>query len=78
MNAEIEDIIQKFTQSAVLAREINVDGIHLHGYVLSHFLSPAFRQRTDKWGKSTENRLRIMQEIVNEIHKIVPICSRYG
>jgi 2,4-dienoyl-CoA reductase-like NADH-dependent reductase (Old Yellow Enzyme family) len=73
-NSEIGDVIQQFVNSALLAQETSADGIQIHaahGYLLSHFLSPAFNQRTDKWGGSPENRLRIIQEIITETRKVV-------
>jgi 2,4-dienoyl-CoA reductase-like NADH-dependent reductase (Old Yellow Enzyme family) len=35
-----------------------------HGYVVSQFLSPEINQRTDAYGGSTENRARLLFEIV--------------
>ena len=73
-NAEIEDIIEEFADSAVLAHKTEADGVQLHcahGYLLSEFLSPALNKRTDKWGGSEMNRLRIVKEIIEEIRKRV-------
>lgn len=69
-NAEIEDLIQEFADSAQLAHYANADGVQIHGahgFLLSEFLSPAMNHRTDKWGGSFENRLRIIKEIITEI-----------
>lgn len=74
-NAEIEDLIQDFVDSAKMAYQTGADGAQLHaahGYLLSGFLSPALNHRKDKWGGSTENRLRIINEIVDEIRKSIP------
>jgi 2,4-dienoyl-CoA reductase-like NADH-dependent reductase (Old Yellow Enzyme family) len=73
-NADIDDVIQQFIRAAVLARAANADGIQLHaahGYLLSAFLSPALNRRVDKWGGTTRKRLRIVNEIANEIRKVV-------
>lgn len=74
-NAEIEDIIQNFADSAELCYRATADGIQIHGahlYLISSFLSPALNHRTDKWGGSDEKRVRIVKEIIEEIRKRVP------
>lgn len=38
-----------------------------HGYsVLHHFLSPRYNTRTDEYGGSVENRMRLMREVLEE------------
>lgn len=74
-NAEIEDIIQDFADSAELAYRASSDGVQIHaghGYLLNEFLSPAINKRSDKWGGCDENRLRIIKEIVKTIRERVP------
>ena len=74
-NAEIEETIQEFCDAAELAAHTGAAGVQLHaahGMLLSAFLSPALNKRADKWGGSEENRLRIVQEIVAQIRKVVP------
>ena len=70
--AEVEETIQQFINSAKLAERVGADGIELHGahgYLISEFLSPAINKRTDKYGGSYENRIRIVKEIVEGIRK---------
>ncbi|OHT04510.1 oxidoreductase, FAD/FMN-binding family protein [Tritrichomonas foetus] len=74
-NAEIEEIINDFVNSAKLAHATEADGVQLHcahGYLLSEFLSPALNRRTDKWGGSPENRCRIVKEIIDATKANVP------
>ena len=74
-NTEIEDLIQNFADSAELAYRASADGAQIHGahlYLLSSFLSPGLNHRTDKWGGSDENRLRIVKEIISAIRQRVP------
>ena len=69
---EIEETINEFVNSAKLAKEAGADGIQIHGahcYLIATFLSPLFNRRTDKYGGSLENRIRIAQEITDEIKK---------
>ncbi|EAY15668.1 4Fe-4S binding domain containing protein [Trichomonas vaginalis G3] len=72
--AEIEDTINDFVNSAKIAELTGADGVQIdcgHGNLLSQFLSPALNQRTDSWGGDDENRLRIVHEIVKNIRKEV-------
>jgi len=52
--AEIEEIIQAFVDTAVIAVENGIDGVELHGthgYLLQQSFSPFANKRTDEWGK---------------------------
>jgi 2,4-dienoyl-CoA reductase-like NADH-dependent reductase (Old Yellow Enzyme family) len=72
--AEITDLIQRFTHTAQLAEKAGFTGVQIHaahGYLLSQFLSPLTNQRTDMWGGSLENRARLLLEIVRSVRKVV-------
>jgi 2,4-dienoyl-CoA reductase-like NADH-dependent reductase (Old Yellow Enzyme family) len=43
-----------------------------HGYLLHNFVSPASNKRTDEYGGSFENRIRLTLEIVDLTRKTVP------
>jgi 2,4-dienoyl-CoA reductase-like NADH-dependent reductase (Old Yellow Enzyme family) len=65
--AEILDLVQRFANAAVHAREAGFTGAQIHaahGYLLSQFLSPLANKRTDAWGGSLENRARFLLEAV--------------
>lgn len=67
---EIEDIVQRFITTALLAEMAGFDGVEVHaahGYLLSQFLSPLSNHRDDQWGGSLENRARILIDIVRGI-----------
>jgi 2,4-dienoyl-CoA reductase-like NADH-dependent reductase (Old Yellow Enzyme family) len=69
---EIFQTIENFAAAAERARKAGFDGVQLHGahgYLLSQFLTPAMNRRTDGWGGSTENRTRIVTEIIRLIRK---------
>ncbi len=60
--------------SIELAKSAGFDGVQIqasHGYLLSEFLSPRLNRRTDDWGGNTENRFRIIREIISESRKRV-------
>jgi len=68
--AELQDLIAAFVQSAQRADRIGVDGIELHGahgYLLHQFVSPIANQRTDEYGGSFENRIRLPLELFKAV-----------
>ena len=72
---EIEKLIDAFVQAIGRAQQSGFDGVQLHaahGYLLSQFLSPYMNRRKDKWGGTTENRFRIVQEIYQRARKKYP------
>ncbi|GAA3598181.1 FAD-dependent oxidoreductase [Kineosporia mesophila] len=72
---EIAVIVRRFGEAAVRARAAGVDMIDLHGhtgYVLDQFLSPVWNRRTDAYGGSVENRVRLTAEIVAVIKANAP------
>lgn len=71
---EIEEIIESFVSAVVRVKKSDFDGVQLHlahGYLLSEFLSPRMNRRKDKWGDNTENRCRIVVEIIKRSRKLV-------
>ncbi len=69
---EIKQLIQQFVDGAVRVQKAGCDGVELHaahGYLLQQFLSPYTNKREDEYGGSFENRLRIVKEIIQGIHK---------
>jgi 2,4-dienoyl-CoA reductase-like NADH-dependent reductase (Old Yellow Enzyme family) len=70
----IEDVIQRFAQTARLGEQAGFTGVEIHaahGYLLSQFLSPLTNQRTDEWGGSLQNRARLLVEIVKAVRAVV-------
>lgn len=66
---DIAEIVEGYRLSARYAREGGLDGVEVHGlshgYLLNQFLSPATNHRTDEYGGSLENRLRIIFRILD-------------
>jgi len=72
--SEIEDIINRFVQAVVRAKKADFSAVQIHaagGYLLSAFLSPHFNRRQDRWGGSTEDRFRIVGEIISRARQQV-------
>jgi 2,4-dienoyl-CoA reductase-like NADH-dependent reductase (Old Yellow Enzyme family) len=71
---DIQHVITHFTEAAVNARDAGFDGVEVHGangYLLDQFLTEYTNQRTDEYGGSTENRVRIIVEILQAIRQAV-------
>ena len=71
---DIRGLATAFAAAAVRAQAAGFDAVGLHaahGYLLSQFLSPLFNRRTDMYGGSIENRVRIVVEIVEAIRREV-------
>ena len=63
----IEKQIQDFVTATVRAREAGYDGIEImgsEGYFINQFLVTHTNKRTDQWGGTYENRMRLPIEIV--------------
>lgn len=72
---EVEEVVRAFARSAKLAVQAGVDLIEIHGahgYLLNEFLSPVTNRRSDKYGGSFENRVRIVREVVTAIRAVIP------
>ena len=73
-HAEIKQIIAKFVDAAVIAQQTGFSGVEIHaahGYLLNQFLSPHDNQRSDEYGGSLENRMRVITEIYQGIREKV-------
>ncbi|MBB6451170.1 2,4-dienoyl-CoA reductase-like NADH-dependent reductase (Old Yellow Enzyme family) [Geomicrobium halophilum] len=71
---EIEDVKDSFVQSARYAQAAGFDGIELHGangYLLDQFLSENSNKRTDEYGGSIENRVRLLVELIEDVREAV-------
>lgn len=73
--SEITGIVQAFGMAAERARqaEFQVIEIHAaHGYLLNEFFSPLSNRRTDAYGGSFTNRIRLLLEVTEEIRRYWP------
>lgn len=71
---DIRELVEWWGRSAELSREGGFDGteVHIsHSYLLHQFLSPLYNKRTDEYGGSFENRLRLAREVIEEVRRRV-------
>lgn len=64
---EIDQTVDDFVKTAVLAAQAGYDGVEImgsEGYLINQFTAPRTNNRTDRWGGSAENRTRFSVEIV--------------
>ncbi|MFZ6798848.1 FAD-dependent oxidoreductase [Undibacterium sp. Di24W] len=70
----IESTIRDYVRCAKLAQKSGYDGVEImgsEGYLLNQFLCVRTNQRTDMWGGSIENRMRLPVEIVKRVRAAV-------
>jgi 2,4-dienoyl-CoA reductase (NADPH2) len=73
-SAGVERQIKSFVRCAALAREAGYDGVEImgsEGYFINQFLVTHVNKRTDRWGGSFENRMRLPVEIVTRAREAV-------
>ncbi len=67
---EIPGIIEQFRKGAQNAKAAGFDGVEIHGangYLLDQFLRDGSNRRTDKYGGSLENRVRLPLEVTEAV-----------
>lgn len=72
---QLADIADSFRKAAFRADKAGFDGIEIHaahGYLLHEFLSPLTNKRTDEYGGCLENRVRMLREVLENIHSVWP------
>lgn len=69
---ELKDMARNFGDAVRTARDAGFDCVEVHaghGYLISQFLSPYTNHRRDEYGGTLENRMRFMQECMEEVMK---------
>ena len=73
--AEVADIVTAYKQAARRALDAGFDVVEVHaahGYLIHEFLSPLSNHRTDAYGGSLDNRLRLCLNIVDAVRSVWP------
>jgi len=74
-NAGIQHVIDNFAAAAGRALKAGYKLIELHaahGYLIHQFLSPLSNRRTDNYGGSFDNRIRLLLEVVERVRRVWP------
>lgn len=69
---ELPELAKAYGNSVRLARESGFDAVEIHaghGYLISQFLSPYTNHRKDEYGGSLNNRMRFMDQVMDEVMK---------
>ncbi len=71
----IRRVIDGFVAAALRAEKAGFDTVEIHaahGYLLNQFLSPLSNHRTDEYGGSRENRMRMVLEVTEAVRAVWP------
>ena len=72
---DIEDLKSHWEAAFNRSVEAGFDVIEIHaahGYLIHEFLSPLTNQRSDQYGGTFDNRIRLLNEIVEIARKTIP------
>lgn len=72
---EIDDVVTAFVRAARLSHDADYEIVEIHaghGYLLHQFLSPLANQRTDEYGGSLENRMRLPLRVAAAVRDAFP------
>ncbi len=72
---DIRSVREGFARAAQRARDVGFDGVEIHaanGYLLDQFNTTYTNRRTDRYGGTPENRIRLTAEIVETIRTAAP------
>lgn len=70
---EISGIVSQYAHAAKCAKRAGFDGVEIHsanGYLLDQFIRDKTNQRTDRYGGSLENRVRLVLEVVAAVTNV--------
>lgn len=71
---EVDQLVEDFGEATRRAILAGFDGIEIHGantYLIQQFFSPHSNRRTDKWGGSLENRMRLPLAVVDKVAETI-------
>lgn len=71
---EIDVIVEDFAKAAARAKKAEFDGIEIHGahgILLNQFISPLTNLRTDDYGGSFTNRIRLPVDVVKAVRSAI-------
>ena len=73
--SEIAGVVKAFKDATLRALQAGFDMVEVHaahGYLIHQFLSPLTNTRTDQYGGSFDNRIRLCLEVVDAVRSVWP------
>ncbi|MSQ72930.1 MAG: FAD-binding protein [Betaproteobacteria bacterium] len=67
---EISRLVRLIARSALRVQQAGLDGVEIHaahGYLVEQFLSPFTNHRSDRYGGSFDNRIRFLEDIMDDV-----------
>jgi 2,4-dienoyl-CoA reductase-like NADH-dependent reductase (Old Yellow Enzyme family) len=84
-SADMDRLVQNFHDTAAFMQSVGFDALELHfghGYALSQFISPRTNKRSDEYGGSLRNRMRLPLRVLEAVREAVgddfPILGKMG
>ena len=68
----MDEVCENFATAAEFMQKAGFQGVLVlaaHGWLMNQFLSPCMNTRKDEYGGSLENRMRFMDEVMDEVMK---------
>jgi N-ethylmaleimide reductase len=73
---EIPALVAQFQYAAEMAMRAGFDGVEVHGgngYLIDQFLRDGSNLRTDRYGGSAQNRMRLLNEVLDAVTGVWPV-----
>jgi 2,4-dienoyl-CoA reductase-like NADH-dependent reductase (Old Yellow Enzyme family) len=84
-HSDIDRLVKLFGEAAAFMKSVGFDAVEIHfghGYGLSQFISPRTNKRTDEFGGSLINRMRLPLRVLEAVREAVgddfPIVGKMG
>lgn len=71
---DMDKVVKEYADAARFLKRVGFDALEIHmghGYLLSQFISPATNKRTDDYGGSLHNRMRLPLRILESVRQAV-------
>jgi 2,4-dienoyl-CoA reductase-like NADH-dependent reductase (Old Yellow Enzyme family) len=78
---EIDGVVEAFVAATRRAERLGLDEVEIHcahGYLMAAFLSPIANRRTDEYGGSLENRMRLPLRVAAAMRAVWPADKPLG
>ncbi|MGW4591400.1 NADH:flavin oxidoreductase/NADH oxidase [Amycolatopsis thermoflava] len=74
-HADLDEVVEAFANAARMAHLAGYEVVEIHaahGYILHQFLSPLSNHRTDEYGGSLQNRMRLPLRVARAVREAFP------